>query len=111
MAARMTGVSWHQGCPVSLSNLRLLTMSYRDFDGRPQVGQMIVNAAVAGPVVSVFRRLYALRFPIRRMVPVDDYGGDRAQCGEPGGTMEASFVDPKRAREDIGRPTRVLFTE
>jgi hypothetical protein len=74
--ARMTGVSWHPGCPVPLSDLRLLTLTYRGFDGRTHTGQLVANRDAASALVGVFRRLYAARFPIRRMQPVDAYGGD-----------------------------------
>ena len=67
LRARMTGVSWHPGCPVPLSGLRLLTVSYRGFDGRRHTGRLVVGAPYARPVLDVFRRLYAARFPIRRM--------------------------------------------
>ena len=75
LRARMTGVSWHPGCPVSIGQLRLLTLTYWGFDGRTHSGRLVVHADVAGAVVSVFHRLYDARFPIRRMQPVDDYGG------------------------------------
>jgi hypothetical protein len=74
--AEMTGRSWHAGCPVPLSQLRLLTLSHYGFDGRVHTGQLVVNADVAAPVVGVFRRLFALRYPIRRMRLVDEYGAD-----------------------------------
>jgi hypothetical protein len=74
-ATRMTGVSWRAGCPVPLRDLRLLTLSHRRFDNRVGTGRLIVHADVARDVVAVFRRLYRERFPIRRMVPVDAYGG------------------------------------
>ena len=76
MRAQMTGVSWHPGCPVGLSDLRLITIAYRGFDGRDHSGGLIANRDAAAVLVSVFRRLYAARFPIRRMEPVDRYGGD-----------------------------------
>jgi hypothetical protein len=76
MRAQMTGVSWHPGCPVGLADLRLITLSYRGFDGRDHVGRLIANRDAAAALVAVFRRLYAARFPIRRMEPVDRYGGD-----------------------------------
>jgi hypothetical protein len=75
MRTAMTGDSWHSGCPVSLSQLRVLTLSYWGFDNRAHTGRIVVNADVARSVVSVFRRLYAARYPIRRMQPVDAYGG------------------------------------
>jgi D-alanyl-D-alanine carboxypeptidase-like protein len=73
--AAMTGRSWHTGCPVSLSQLRVVTLSYWGFDRHVHTGSIVVNADVARAVVSVFRRLYAARFPIRLMQPVDAYGG------------------------------------
>jgi len=75
LKARMTGVSWHRGCPVPLSELRLLTLSYRGFDGRSHTGRLIVNRSVATRVLAVFRRLYRADVPIRRMQLVDAYGG------------------------------------
>ena len=70
----MTGVSWRPGCPVALFDLRLLTLSHRDFDGGTRTGRLIVHKDVARDVLGVFRRLYTERFPIRRMLPVDAYG-------------------------------------
>jgi hypothetical protein len=72
---QMTGVSWHRGCPVPLSDLRLLTLSYRGFDHRSHAGQLVVNKNVATQVVTVFRKLFQAGFPIRRMQLVDTYGG------------------------------------
>jgi D-alanyl-D-alanine carboxypeptidase len=72
---RMNGVSWHAGCPVHVRGLRLLSLSHWRFDGTTATGRLIVHADVAREVVGVFRRLYKARFPIRRMVPVDAYGG------------------------------------
>jgi hypothetical protein len=58
---------WHGGCPVALSDLRLLTVSYRGFDGRLHTGALVVNAGAAKPLRHVFRRLYRMRFPIRHV--------------------------------------------
>src|SRR3954453_21352227 len=41
---RVSGSSWHPGCPVALADLRLLRIGYWGFDGRPRVGRMIVAA-------------------------------------------------------------------
>lgn len=75
MAKRMTGVSWHAGCPVPLRDLRVVTLTFVRFDGSVGTGRLIVNRDVASSVVRVFGRLYRDRAPIRRMVPVDVYGG------------------------------------
>src|SRR4029450_12713906 len=67
--------SWHAGCPVGPSSLRRLRLSYWGFDGRRHVGTLVVNRDPVGPLTIVFRRLYKARFPIRRMRPIDAYGG------------------------------------
>ena len=67
------GNSWRQGCPVPLSNLRYLTMTYRGFDGRDHRGEMIVHKGVAKEVTLIFGKLYASKYPIKRMRLVSDY--------------------------------------
>lgn len=74
-AATMTA-SWRPGCPVPLSGLRVVTMTYWGFDGAVHTGRLVVNARWASALVGVFQRLFDARFPIERMVPVDAYGGD-----------------------------------
>jgi D-alanyl-D-alanine carboxypeptidase len=73
--ALMTGVSWRPGCPVALANLRMLTVSHWGFDGRRRTGRLVVHETAASPLRTVFRRLYAARFPVRKLVPIDAYGG------------------------------------
>jgi D-alanyl-D-alanine carboxypeptidase len=67
--------SWRSGCPVPMSGLRLIEMTYWGFDKRPHQGQLIVNAKVAKDIVKAFKRVYAARYPIRRMELVDKYKG------------------------------------
>jgi len=73
---RMTGVSWHPGCPVGFNHLRLLKLSVWGFDERVHRGRLVVNEDAARPMLTVMRRLFQLRFPIRRMRLVDAYGAD-----------------------------------
>lgn len=68
--------SWHAGCPVGPSQLRRIRLSYWSFDGAAHTGTLIANVDAVGGVVRVFSRLYAARFPIRRMRPIDAYGGN-----------------------------------
>jgi hypothetical protein len=72
----MTGSTWRDGCPVGLDDLRKLEMSHWAPTGSVQRGVMIVNADVADAVLSVFRKLYEARYPIRKMRLMDEYGGD-----------------------------------
>ncbi len=67
LAASMRGTTWHQGCPVPLSRLRLLTFTYWGFDGSVHQGPLVVNAAVAAGILGVFRLLFRARFPIHEV--------------------------------------------
>ncbi len=74
LRAELNGRFWHQGCPVPLSQLRVLAVSYVGFGGRTHTGRLVVNQNAAAPLARVFTRLYELRFPIRH-VPSPCTGG------------------------------------
>jgi D-alanyl-D-alanine carboxypeptidase len=73
---RMTGVSWHPGCPVGLDDLRLLALTYWGFDGEVHLGRLVVNRDFARPMLAAMHSLYRLHFPFRRIRLVDAYGAD-----------------------------------
>ncbi|MDA0638349.1 M15 family metallopeptidase [Nonomuraea sp. MCN248] len=68
--------SWREGCPVPYSDLRLITMTYWGFDDRPHTGELVVRENVTDDIITVFRKLYDWRWPIRRMELIDVYKGD-----------------------------------
>ena len=68
--------SWRAGCPVGPRELRRIRLTFWGFDGRAHSGKVVVNRAVVTDVVTVFRRLYRARFPLRRIRPIDAYRGD-----------------------------------
>lgn len=72
---RVTGVSWHRGCPAGLNRLRYLRIAFYGFDDRVHKGEMIANRSAVEALRTAFATLYSSRFPIRRMRLVDDYGG------------------------------------
>ena len=90
--------SWRPGCPVPLSALRLLTVSHWGFDGSVRRGRLVVHADVARPLVTVFQRLYQLRFPIRHMKLSDMYGPERARPAD--GDVTGGF----RCRQSVPSP-------
>jgi D-alanyl-D-alanine carboxypeptidase-like protein len=59
--------AWQRGCPLPLTGLRLLTVTYLGFDDRQHAGQIVVSARHATGLAKVFRKLYTIRFPIRHM--------------------------------------------
>ena len=108
LRAELTGTYWHPGCPVSLSQLRVLTLRYWGFDGRPHAGQLVVNEHATAPVARAFRRLYELRFPIHHMQLSDIYGPSSGWPAD--GDVTASFecrqASPRPARVGTARPGR-----
>jgi hypothetical protein len=84
VSAADLGASWHRGCPVAPAQLRLVRLRYFGFDGKPHLGGLVVNSAVASDVTRVFAKLYSERFPIRRMQPISVYGGsdDRSMAAD-----------------------------
>jgi hypothetical protein len=68
--------SWRPGCPVGLSDLRLVGVTFWGFDRQAHHGRLVVHRTVARDVARLFGKLYAARFPIHRMRLVDRYGAD-----------------------------------
>jgi hypothetical protein len=91
-----SGGFWHEGCPVGLSGLRLLTVRHWGFDGRARTGQLVVNASAARPLARAFGQLYGLRFPIRHLRLADMYGpkSGRPSDGDVSGSFECRQAVP-----------------
>lgn len=78
---------WHRGCPVWMSELRVLTYHYYGFDHTAHLGQIVVNKSVAHGLAKVFAKLYGRRFPIRDGAFASTYGPHPDQSGD----VTASF--------------------
>jgi len=72
----MTGASWKEGCPVSLDELRLLHVTFWNFEGSQTTGELVMAATVADAILDVFRQLHDAQFPIERMERIDVYDAD-----------------------------------
>ncbi|MBO5550823.1 MAG: M15 family metallopeptidase [Lachnospiraceae bacterium] len=72
----MSGVSFPADCRISREELRYLRLSYNDFNGQTQVGEMVCSKKIAGDLIEIFRELYRNGYQIEKMKLIDDYGGD-----------------------------------
>lgn len=72
----MVGVTWHEGCPVPLTDLRVVPIVHVTPDGQEREGEIIVHADVADGVAQVFAELHSVGFPITSALPVRHFGGD-----------------------------------
>jgi len=71
--ARMWGKSYKESCPVRRADLRYIKALHYTIDGHIQIGEMVCNKAIAVDLVDIFRQLFAAKYPIERMVLIDDY--------------------------------------
>jgi hypothetical protein len=59
--------TWKKGCPVAATDLSWVRLTFVGFDEKRHTGELLVNKAVAQDVVSVFRQLYAAKYPVEEM--------------------------------------------
>ena len=101
----MVGRSWHRGCPVGRSGLRLLTINYWGFNGYRYRGQMVLATAVAGRAAAALRDMYNGRYPIRRMYRVDRFGWNKKLHGaDDYKSMRADNTSAFNCRSVVNRP-------
>jgi hypothetical protein len=85
---------WHRGCPVWMSQLRVVSYRYYGFDKTTHIGQIVVNQTVAQPVAKVFAKLYRTRFPIRDGAFSSVYGPHAWKSGDVTASFECRDAAP-----------------
>lgn len=73
---RMKGKSYPAGARIPRESLRYLEMLYVNPDGQVCAGEMVCSERIADRLLDIFRSLYIMRYPIERMVLIDDYDAD-----------------------------------
>jgi D-alanyl-D-alanine carboxypeptidase len=72
----VNGRSWRPGCPVPLSDLRVVMVRYIAFDGSDAHGPLIVHRTHALKIARVMESLHERGFRIGQIRPVDEYDAD-----------------------------------
>ncbi len=68
---------WRSECPVPINRLRIVRLSYWNFEDKEHSdGQIMVLDAVAEPVLKIFKALYKQKFPLAKVRLVDHYKGN-----------------------------------
>lgn len=73
---KITGVTYRPNPDIKLSDLSYLKISYIDFDGNPQVGEMIASKKLSAEILSIFKELFETGYRIEKIRLADEYGGD-----------------------------------
>jgi len=63
----LIGRNWTPGCPVPLHDLRVVQVSYWNFEGEVRTGPFVLHERVAPDVLWVFERLFRAKFPIQEV--------------------------------------------
>jgi len=75
-AKKMKGVSFYESCPVPLSDLRIVNIKHLGFDDNIYFGDLIVHKDVAFEVSLIFKELFEIKYPIKKIMPIEKYNGD-----------------------------------
>lgn len=102
---QMTGRSWHPGCPVGRSSLRLLRINYWDYQGYRHRGELVAHADAMPNMRGALVAMYERRLPIRSMYRVDRFGWSRRlQGADDYRSMAAGNTSAFNCRSVVGRP-------
>lgn len=74
--ARMEGKSYAEGCTLPREELRYLRVLHYDKEGRERTGELVCHHSIADDLLSIFLELYKAKYPIERMVLIDEYDAD-----------------------------------
>lgn len=77
--AAMTGDAWRPECPVPLDDLAAVTVLYVDFEGAQRSGTLVIHKRFAGDVAAIFTELHQAAFPIRIILPWENFGDRYAE--------------------------------
>ncbi len=73
---RMRGKSFKEGTAVKLADLRYVRVLHYDGGGHILLGELVCHRLIATDLVEIFRTLFDARYPIERMVLIDDFNAD-----------------------------------
>lgn len=82
--------TWHDACPVTPDDLAYVTVTFYGFDQVTHTGELLVHRDVADDVITVFARLFDVKFPIEAMRIIRQDELDADPTGD--GNITTGFV-------------------
>ena len=73
---RIKGKSFKDNCTLPREDLRYIHILHVDINGQKHEGEMICNKHIAETLIKIFRKLYEEKYPIEKMVLIDEYDAD-----------------------------------
>ena len=73
---RMMGKSYKEECTTPREELRYLRVLHYNKVGEELQGELVCHKDIANDLLAIFRELYQAKYPIERMVLIDEYDAD-----------------------------------
>lgn len=73
---RMLGKSFAEGCIIPREELRYLRVLHYNKEGQELEGELVCHQSIADDLLDIFLELYKAKYPIERMVLIDEYDAD-----------------------------------
>lgn len=88
---RITGISFKENDIISYDDLRYIRVLHYGFDSEIHIGELIVNKEISNYIVDIFHELFEEKYPIEKMVLIDDYNGDDEQSMKDNNTSAFNY--------------------
>lgn len=88
---RIYGKSYKKDCTISKKDLRYVRVLHYGFDNKVHIGELIVNYEIAEDIIDIFYQLYLEKYPIERMILIDNYDADDTLSMEANNTSCFNF--------------------
>lgn len=73
---RMNKKSYKEDCTIPRSQLRYLKVLHYNLNQEICLGELVCNQAIANDLIEIFKTLFKAKYPIERMVLIDEYGAN-----------------------------------
>lgn len=70
---RMWKKSYKANCTIPRTDLRYVKVLHYTLEGKIQLGELVCNKAISRDLVEIFHALFDAKYPIERIVLIDDY--------------------------------------
>ncbi len=74
-------------CPLSPQQLTHIQVPYWGFDNKAHTGILVVNHNIADETQAIFKKIYAQKFPIEKIKPLENYGNNEEKAMEDNDTF------------------------
>lgn len=88
---RIMGISYKENPNIALEDLCYIRVLHMGFDEKIHIGEIIVNKAIGDDVVNIMWELFENRYPIEKMLLIDEYDGDDTKSMEDNNTSGFNY--------------------